>query len=70
MIALEVVYFYVIIATDPTMTLGGKRESEQDTHGTDMTLYNIPILVPTCPLSEIQAMEGVSTEMKAPDKKP
>lgn len=46
------------------------RRRDDATHGTDMTLYNIPILVPTRPLSEMDATAGVSTDMNAPDTKP
>lgn len=33
-------------------------------------LYNIPILVPICRISDIWAIQGVITEINAPEKKP
>lgn len=42
----------------------------KNTHGKDIMLYNIPILLPICLISDICATHGVTTEMNAPDENP
>ena len=67
---LEVMMDRVVHITRPRHCQIRTKSIRKITHGTEMTLYSIPIRVPTCPLSEIHAIQGVSTEMNAPDKNP
>ena len=52
---------------------GRERVSEkkkEGTHGKEIILYSMPILVPICDISDICATHGLTTDTKDPEMNP
>lgn len=47
-----------------------ERNGRNETHGTEMNVYSMPMRIPISRMSDICATHGVTTEVNAPDKRP